>query len=131
MADTINARVARCRKLRDMTQADVAEKLGMKCSTYSQMERKGNISAQMVLHLANIFEIEPDVILYGENMPLRPTVVADPILPQPEPKHPIHVDPPLILTDRETNIIRIIRNLSKDKKEEAISYILSLHNNKK
>lgn len=131
MADTINARVARCRKLRDMTQADVAEKLGMKCSTYSQMERKGNISAQMVLHLANIFEIEPDVILYGENMPLRPTVVADPILPQPEPKPPIHVDPPLILTDRETNIIRIIRNLSKDKKEEAISYILSLHNNKK
>ena len=131
MADTINARVARCRKLRDMTQADVAEKLGMKCSTYSQMERKGNISAQMVLHLANIFEIEPDVILYGENMPLRPTVVADPILSQPEPKHPIHVDPPLILTDRETNIIRIIRNLSKDKKEEAISYILSLHNNKK
>ena len=35
------------------------------------MERKGNISAQMVLDLASIFKVHPNVIYYGEELGMR------------------------------------------------------------
>ena len=124
---TINQRIAVCRKLRDMTQADVAEKLDMKCSTYSQMERKGNISAQMILKLAAIFNVQPDEILYGKSDVFTPPPpsqeptggkLASPIEP-PIPQGPAAIT----LTNREENIIKIIRNLPKEVRDEIISFI--------
>ena len=63
----INARIASLRKLREYRQADVAEHLGMKTSTYSQMEQRGNITAEMVIRLSQLFDIDPREILYGED----------------------------------------------------------------
>ena len=40
MSETINQRIALYRKIANLTQTQAAEKLGMKCSTYSQMERR-------------------------------------------------------------------------------------------
>ena len=39
MGDTINERIALYRKMANLTQTEAAEKMGMKYSTYSQMER--------------------------------------------------------------------------------------------
>ena len=46
MDKLINQRIALYRKMANLTQTEVAEKMGMKCSTYSQMERKGSISSE-------------------------------------------------------------------------------------
>ncbi len=122
MKETINQRVARNRKLVGLTQQETAEKLGMKCSTYSQMERKGNISANKVLELAAIFNISPDVLLYGDNPPQTETDNASLSQTATPPVNP-HAIPPLLLTNREENIIKILRTLSKEDKNEVIALI--------
>ena len=115
----INARIASIRKLREYKQADVAEFLGIKVSTYSQMERKGNITGEMILRLAEIFDVDPKIILCGEEIeetPVSvPTTVSDP--------------PQIMLTNSESNVIKILRNLNKSKQEQvfdAISKIAGL-----
>lgn len=119
--ETINQRVAHCRKLAGFTQADVAEKLNIKVSTYSQMERKGNITAQLILDLADIFNIDPNEMLYSE----LPKEIAK----QPEATPPIPQDPPpLLLTNLEENIIKILRNIPKEDFEEIKELILQKHN---
>lgn len=119
--ESINQRVARCRKLAGFTQADVAEKLGIKISTYSQMERKGNITAQMVLDLAAIFNIDPNEMLYTAPTPTQKTSGQE-TLPPPAP------DPQLLLTNLEQNIIKILRNIPKEDFDEIKELILRKHN---
>ena len=120
--ETINQRVAKCRKLADLNQAEAAEKLGMKTSTYSQMERKGKISAERLLKLAQIFNVHPNVLLYG-----------DAYMPFPEETQQVSVSKPVvaddntllaILTNTEENIIKIYRNLSKEDRAEVKAFIL-------
>ncbi len=67
MNETINQRINRLRKAKGYTQADVAELLGIKVSTYSQMERKGGITSDIIIKLSEILKVEPLIILYGEN----------------------------------------------------------------
>jgi len=103
----INARITSLRKLREYRQADVAELLGMKTSTYSQMEQRGNITAEMVIRLSQLFDIDPREILYGEDYetPIQPTKK---------------------LSNREENIIKIFRTLNQTKQDDVCNYILKV-----
>ncbi len=129
MGETINQRIAIYRKLANLTQAQTAEKLGTKCSTYSQMERKGKISAQMVLKLAEIFNVHPNLLLYGEEpyiVPVEPKI-SDTELKQPK-KPPFPPPKPItVLTNSEENIIKIIRNVSKEDKADIMAYIEKIY----
>lgn len=134
MTGSINQRVATCRKLAGLTQAEAAEKLGMKCSTYSQMERKGNISAQMVLNLANIFKVHPNVIYYGEDNYIAPKndddftthllkqTVTEPVFP---------ADPDFVLSKQEESFIKLLRSISKSDREEVREFAYSKYMNRK
>ena len=63
MSKEINQRVIMFRKLANLNQAQVAEKMGMKPSTYSQMERAGNISLDRLMKLAEILNVTINDIL--------------------------------------------------------------------
>ena len=131
MPETINQRVAHCRKLANLTQTETAEKLGMKCSTYSQMERKGNISGQRLVELAKIFGVSSELLLHGEsktkdilseeNQIIKNRDVN--VFKNPTDLKPILQDVPFIVTKKEENIIMILRNLPKKDKEDIISII--------
>ena len=110
----INTRIASIRKLREYKQSDVAQFLGLKTSTYSQMERKGNITGEMILKLAEIFNVDPMIILCGENSEYEHVVVN---IFDPEERK---------LTNLEKNIIKIFRNLNKEKQEDICDYISKL-----
>lgn len=119
----INKRVVYYRKQKHLTQATVAERIGMKSSTYSQMEREGDISADRIVKLAEVFGIRPEWILLGEPQEKSEPDNSDvtlqqskPIIPEPEP---------FVLTNMEMSIIKIIRNLKKKEKEEVINFIQS------
>lgn len=77
--ETINQRITRIRKSKKITQKEMAERLGMKESTYSQMERQGNISAQTLLSIAAVLEVDINLLLYGEEG-LVPPEKAEPIV---------------------------------------------------
>ena len=126
MGSKINQNVASCRKLAELKQSDVAEKLNIKISTYSQMERKGNITADMILKLAELFKVHPNVLLYGTDYDETQTdsegnlKFSEPITPPiPEPSSSSIT----VLTNSEENIIKIIRNLSKSDRDDVYAFI--------
>ncbi len=141
MNNEINKRIIAYRKLACLTQTQTAEKLGMKCSTYSQMERKGNIRAEIIEKLAEIFGVDPCLIIFGEdfNSPVAPIVAEKPaFLPEASTnvgviQQPITTTslPPLPktniddLTPKEQNIIKILRKLSKADKADVYNFIES------
>lgn len=137
MNETINQRVVKCRKLADLTQADVAEKLGMKGSTYSQMERKGIISAERLSKMAEIFDVSPNYLLTGEEIskytipPIVPQgeSIPQPVLMQPEPVLP--QKKVFVVTKKEENLIKIIRFLSKPNYDKVIKFIDSVYHEEK
>lgn len=118
MEETINQRIKRLRKKLDYNQQDLAEKMGMKLSTYSQMERGGKVSSERIIKLAKILKVDVTTLLCGENE--NNTNNVKPIEPQPEkptlpPRKPIL--PPKItpndLTAREADLVIMFRNMNK------------------
>ncbi len=61
----INERIRMRRKELDLIQAEVAERLGIKTSTYSQMERKGYITCENLKILSEFLEVSTEYLLYG------------------------------------------------------------------
>ena len=116
----INKIVRELRMKLGLTQADVAERLGMITTTYSQMEREGNIPAHRINQLAEIFQVEPSYLL-GVEIPKfeQPTVT----IPIPEPMD-------LVLTNREKNSIEMIRRMKPEDREEVFRIIKEMHDKK-
>ena len=63
---TINKRVAFYRRMKNMRQEDLADKLGMVHSTYSRMEREGKLTVEKINLIAAKLEISPDLLYHGE-----------------------------------------------------------------
>lgn len=129
MDNSINKRVCSFRKLAGLTQAETAEKMNMKCSTYSQMERKGKISAESLILLAKIFGIKPEVLLFGGSVetpqlivPEEPKTTPEPITFE-QPKPTIDLPPPFIPTKNEENYIKILRMLKPEDRDEIIKLL--------
>ena len=61
----INERIRMRRKELDLIQCEVAERLKIKTSTYSQMERKGYITCENLKILAEVLEVSAEYLLYG------------------------------------------------------------------
>lgn len=122
MEETINQRIKRYRNKLDYNQQDVAEKMGMKLSTYSQMERGGKVSCERITKLAEILNVDVLTLLYGENesktnniKPIEPKPEPQPEKPTLPPRKPIL--PPKItpddLTAREADLVIMFRNINK------------------
>lgn len=67
MSETINQRIKRIRKSKNMTQIEIAKKLGMKPDTYSKFERVGKIRCDMLLKIAEILETDVSAFLYNSS----------------------------------------------------------------
>ena len=122
MFETINERLKKYRRLAGYTQNELAEKLGMNGSTYSQMERVGNNPAQRLLQVAEVLGIEPILLLEGEK-PFIPVEPESPVIKIAEPIDIIEPDPFDILSQKEKNLIKIFRNLPQAKKNELYNII--------
>lgn len=120
MSQSINERIIIARKLGNLTQAEVAERLDMKSSTYSQMERQGKISSDMILKLAKILDVKPMYLLCGET--------NNELLKEPDVFPKKEQNSSFVLSRQEENIIKIMRNLKKDARKEAYDFLQKLYN---
>ena len=109
--ETINQRIKRYRLLSNMTQTDVAERLGIKCAAYSQMERSGNVSTDRIVVLARLFNVSISTLVLGED-DFNPTKLQQ--IPNPFE---------LSLTDNEETIIRTMRQLPRQVRKEIEEFI--------
>ncbi len=131
--NAINQRVVRCRKLACLTQKETAELLGMKYSTYSQMERQGKIRAEMVPKLANIFDVSTEYLICGRSDPLSDIGIVSEnssksVMRQPDIIPKIE---PLVPTNKETNFIKIYRSLSKEGQMQFTKMVEEIYKDRK
>ena len=117
----INQRLRRCRILAGYNQAEAGEFLGLKCSTYSQKERKGNFTCEEAIKLAEFFCADINYILYGKTENTIP-------VPSPEakPSKPPKLIPEteiLPLSDKEKSLIKTIRFLNKRKLDKFYEFL--------
>ena len=126
----INKRVTKYRKMAHLTQKQVAELMGMKNSSYSQMERVGDISAERIVKLAEIFEINVGFLLYGEKIELSDNMNV----PQTDvvvlPKLPFGREY-VSLKNKDKSIISIIQNLPLKQQKYICNLLDYLRKNKK
>lgn len=135
MSYTVNQRVAIYRKMANLTQTEAAERLGMKCSTYSQMERKGNISVSKLMAIAEAFGVSPAALL-RDPMELQSDSVPEPVQDKPQTvmREPVNVPssrPPFLITRNEENLLTVLRNLPKSDVDEIRSLINEKYQNSK
>lgn len=140
MGYTVNQRVAIYRKMANLTQTEAAERLGMKCSTYSQMERKGHISVDKLIAIAAAFGIEPSILLRDpmELTSEQSRPVEQPTAPA-KPEMPIFREsvvaptsrPAFVISRNEENMLTILRNLPKADLDEVRSLINEKYQNSK
>lgn len=129
MDKSINQRIVLYRKMANLTQTEVAEKMGMKCSTYSQMERKGSINAERLLALSEILGVTPEMLLYesptGKKLEFSGTEASASTLGQNNNpfKDDSYGPAPFIPTHKEESIIKILRNLPKPYYDEVVNFI--------
>jgi transcriptional regulator with XRE-family HTH domain len=126
MDKSINKRVRIYRKRAGLTQNELAERLGMKGSTYSQMEREGNIPANRLLQIADVLGIEPSILFEGEKVIVPEVEVPVIKIAEPEPIFVPQPDPLEILSHKERNILKIFRFLPQEKKNKLYKYIMEL-----
>lgn len=125
----INKKVKELRKKRGYIQQQIAEILGMKTSTYSQMERSGKIPVQIILKLADVFNVEAIEIMDPENSGLMIDPSNKPFakLAQDAVKSEDFFEEKLVLTNREENAIIMLRNLSAEDREKIYNDIKLYH----
>ena len=124
--DNVNERIVKYRNIAKQTQTEVAEKLGIKCSTYSQLERKGIVSADRLFKLSEIFGVSPCMLFNGEE-PCKNTDTN--ILRTPEPEFP--KPEVFVATKKEQNIIKIIREFDKPDYKRVMELIQQIRAEKK
>lgn len=111
--ETINQRIKRYRKLCHLTQHKVAELLGMKNSTYSQAEREGNVTCELLIKISSILGVDVKVLLFGEEdgqeIEINPTVIDNPNYME--------------VTDKERRIITMYRNFNQETKNELYAFL--------
>ena len=125
----INKRIATYRRLAGYTQQTAAEALGMKKNTYARMELHGNLTQDMIIKLASLYNVSANLILYGTDL-----------IP-PEPKNPggrlgeepkiFGNRPELVLNTNEINCIKTVRNFTKEEKKQVMAFINNIYQAKK
>lgn len=114
MSLEINKRVNEERKKQGYTQEFMASALYMKKTTYSQMERSGKISAEVLIKIATILNVDIRYFLFGdENYKIEQSVEK------------------YDFSTQEESIIKILRNLKAKDRNDAIDYIESKYKAKK
>lgn len=129
---TINQRVACYRKIKNLRQEDVAEKMGMRPSTYAQMEREGDISADRLLKISEALEIPPHSLFLGEEIESANNHIPDRIRKGEEfnegamqkPQKPAFVEPPIVYSAQEEQIHKVIHYLPTRLKKEVFDFVM-------
>ncbi len=117
----INKRIRQYRKKAGLTQNELAELISMKGSTYSQAEREGIITCELLLKVAPFLEVEPEFLLTGKTFE-PPKPIIDPPPPPPPPKPTFEE----VLSHKERNIIKIFRYMSQEKRNILYKFINEL-----
>lgn len=120
---TINERIMARRKELGFSQKMMAESLGIKTNTYSQMERKGHIICETLRVLCDVLQVSTEYLLYGVKTKIDVGVIS------PDAKRYEFLED---ISDTELKILsRTLFRLKREKRNMVYHYAIQLTNNKK
>ncbi len=99
----------------DLSQQEVADRLGMNRSTYSRRESNGNFDINIIMKLADIFNIHVDHLLYDKKR-------------AEQPKPPIDMDDDIIMSRNDREDLKILQSLNIKQRKIARDFLIALHN---
>ncbi len=128
----INKKIRDLRKEKNFNQDRISEMLGMKKSTYSQMERSGKFPIHIIVEMAKILEVDILEMIYPD-APKNELIIE-----QPQSGILKFEQPPAVsfddyctransLSNREENAIIMLRNLKPEDRESVYSLIKEYH----
>ncbi len=123
----INKRITDCRLKAKLTKKDMAERLGLKYTTYCRMETKAKrINFEEVKRIAEVLGVDPEYLYNGpKNYNFRstePTILVaespDRVVSPDEPKPPAvnHPQNEFICSSEEKALVTIFRSLTAEEK---------------
>lgn len=130
MQKEINKRIIYYRKKRGLTQEYVAKKLGIKPSTYANGERGNNISCEMAIKLAEIFNIDVKFLLY-ENPSLEEKRLLEKFNIDKELAKLCLPNKPILAMDgNETQLLTMFKNCKAEKQQIIMECVYSIYKSK-
>lgn len=125
----INKRISTYRKIAGFTQQTAADALGIKKNTYARMELHGNPTPDMLIQLANLYKISPNLILFGSDggQTAAMNEEKEPTRLNETPHVLSGGDSDLVLTTNEKNCIKACRQLPREQQNEVMALINKLY----
>ncbi len=130
----LNERIIRYRRFAGYTQETAAQALGMKKSTYANMERNGKPSPDLILKISMLFNVSVSTLFYGEQDTSKnstPVSSGDMPIRLNEPVILPEAEPPLILTANEKSIVKALKSFSKEDFERVRDFVNEIYQKNK
>lgn len=129
----INKRISTYRKLAGYTQQTAADALGIKKNTYARMELHGNPKPDMLIKLAALYKVSPNLILFGVDGGQTADMRAEKDIIRLEEKPPVFniTRTDMTLTVNEKNCVKACRELSKADRDKVMAFINELYGKSK
>ena len=131
----VNKRITECREKAKLTKKQVAERLGVKYTTYCRTEKEAKrITVQEAERIAEVLGVSADYILYGNKnydfTPLEQRVLTvespdrgrSPFDP-PTPPVVKYTPDEFICSSEEKALVTIFRSLNIDEKKEVRDFL--------
>ena len=130
---TANGRIKFLRKLKNYTQEQMGDFLGIKTSTYSQKERKGYFTAEDIKTVCEVFGVDPYIIIFGKPSPNEELKDAEKqkLETETEEKYRKKYENYEGITRRDLRLLKLMSNLSREKQNMVFEYAYLLFKNKK
>ena len=141
MSLEINKRIAECRKKANMTKKELAERLGIKYTTYCRMEKEAKrITVTEIERIAEVLGADVEYILYGTEKrfedlfaPIEPTVLVAETPEKPKDPFEYPAKPIVSYNESEFNcsseeraMIRKYRGFTWEKKQVVRDFFNNL-----
>lgn len=126
MSEEVRKRIVILRTKKGLTQAQIADLLGMRRTTYTYHEEHGRFKKDTLEKLAEVLEVSTDDILHGS----EPQFNFEP--PKPDSVEQLGADeqigdPLFIPTAKEVKLIKVTRFLSKERLNRLRLFINELY----
>ena len=129
---TVNERIKFLRKQKNYNQEQMGKFFGIKTSTYSQKERKGYFTAEDIKIICEVFDVDPNVIIFGKPHPKQELYdfQKEKLEAEIEEKYRQKYEKYETITRRDLRMLKLINLLSRKKQDMVFEYAYSLFKNK-
>ena len=126
---TVNERIKFLRKLENFNQEQMGKFLGIKTSTYSQKERKGYFTAEDVKIVCEVFDVDPNVIIFGKPHPKQELYdfQKEKLEAEIEEKYRRKYEKYENVTLRDIKMFQLINMLSREKRDKIFEFAYGLY----